>query len=41
MRVGGGMLVLLGIALVTGLWSRWAAWLQGLLTGTDPFIPAV
>jgi cytochrome c-type biogenesis protein len=41
MRVGGGMLVLLGIALVTGLWGRWAAWLQGLLTGADPFVPAV
>ncbi|HEY0188657.1 MAG TPA: cytochrome c biogenesis CcdA family protein [Cellulomonas sp.] len=41
MRVGGGLLVLLGIALVTGLWSSWATWLQGLLTGTAPFVPAV
>jgi len=41
MRVGGGLLLLLGIALVTGLWSTWARWLQGLLTGTDTFVPAV
>lgn len=41
MRVGGGLLLLLGVALVTGLWSAWAGWLQGLLTGADPFVPAV
>jgi cytochrome c-type biogenesis protein len=40
-RIGGGLLVLLGIALVTGLWSSWAAWLQGVLTGGDLFVPAV
>ncbi|WP_459349114.1 cytochrome c biogenesis CcdA family protein [Cellulomonas olei] len=41
MRVGGGLLILLGVALVTGLWSAWASWLQGLLTGAQPFVPAV
>ncbi|VTR78164.1 cytochrome c biogenesis CcdA family protein [Cellulomonas hominis] len=41
MRVGGALLILLGIALVTGLWSAWAGWLQGLLTGAQPFVPAV
>ena len=41
MRVGGGLLLLLGVALVTGLWSAWAGWLQGLLTGAEPFVPAV
>lgn len=41
MRVGGGLLILLGLALVTGLWSTWANWLQGLLTGAEPFVPAV
>lgn len=41
MRVGGGLLILLGLALVTGLWSTWASWLQGLLTGAEPFVPAV
>jgi cytochrome c-type biogenesis protein len=41
MRVGGGLLLVLGVALVTGLWSTWAMWLQGLLTGTQPFVPAV
>lgn len=41
MRVGGGLLLLLGIALVTGLWSTWASWLQGLLSGADAFVPAV
>ncbi len=28
MRLGGGMLVLLGLAMVTGLWGRLVAWLQ-------------
>ncbi|WP_454050820.1 cytochrome c biogenesis CcdA family protein [Cellulomonas sp. Marseille-Q8402] len=41
MRVGGALLLLLGAALVTGLWSTWATWLQGLLTGAGPFVPAV
>lgn len=41
LRVGGGLLVLLGLALVTGVWGQWAAWLQGLLTGADPFVPVV
>jgi cytochrome c-type biogenesis protein len=41
MRTGGTLLLLLGLALVTGLWSTWSAWLQGLLTGSTPFIPAV
>lgn len=40
-RTGGALLVLLGLALVTGLWGEWAAWLQGLLTGADAFVPAV
>ena len=40
-RVGGGMLVVLGVALATGLWSSWALWLQGLLTGSDVFVPVV
>ncbi|UFU02501.1 cytochrome c biogenesis protein CcdA [Ruania suaedae] len=29
MRIGGGLLILLGLAMVTGLWSELAAWLQG------------
>ncbi|MGN8247400.1 cytochrome c biogenesis CcdA family protein [Cellulomonas soli] len=41
MRAGGAMLVVLGLALVTGVWSQWAAWLQGLLTGGEPFVPVV
>jgi cytochrome c-type biogenesis protein len=41
LRVGGGMLVVLGLALVTGQWGHWAHWLQGLLTGTDQFVPVV
>ena len=41
MRVGGGLLVVLGLALVTGVWGMWAAWLQGLLTGGGAFVPAV
>jgi len=31
MRIGGGMLVLLGLALVTGLWNEFAGWVQGLV----------
>ena len=41
LRAGGGLLVVLGIALVTGMWGHWAAWLQGLLTGADQFVPVV
>jgi len=37
MRLGGGMLVVLGLALVTGVWGSWAAWLQGLFTGGGVF----
>lgn len=40
-RIGGGLLVVLGLAMVTGVWSTWAGWLQGLLTGTDGFVPVV
>ncbi len=28
MRIGGGMLVLVGLALVTGLWEQFASWVQ-------------
>ena len=41
LRAGGGLLVVLGLALVTGVWGHWAAWLQALLTGADPFVPVV
>lgn len=40
-RVGGGLLVVLGLAMVTGVWSTWAGWLQGLVTGTNGFVPVV
>ena len=39
MRVGGGLLVVLGLALVTGVWGQWAQWLQGVFT--DDFVPVV
>ncbi|WP_456845085.1 cytochrome c biogenesis CcdA family protein [Cellulomonas sp. P5_C6] len=41
MRLGGAMLVVLGIALVTGVWGTWSSWLQGVLVGGDPFVPVV
>lgn len=41
MRVGGAMLLLLGLAMVTGVWSTWANWLQGVLTDSQPFVPVV
>ncbi|WP_136519110.1 cytochrome c biogenesis CcdA family protein [Cellulomonas telluris] len=40
-RVGGGVLVVLGLALATGVWGTWSAWLQGVLTGADPFVPVL
>lgn len=33
MRIGGAMLVLVGLALVTGLWAHFAGWVQGLVAG--------
>ena len=41
MRAGGVMLVVLGVALVTGLWGSWAHWLQGVVTGQSGFVPVV
>ena len=41
MRFGGAMLVILGIALVTGVWGTWSSWLQGVLVGGDAFVPVV
>lgn len=41
LRVGGALLVLLGLALVTGVWDSWAQWLQGFLTADEPFVPVV
>lgn len=39
MRLGGALLVVLGLALVTGVWGQWAQWLQGALT--DDFVPVI
>lgn len=33
MRIGGAMLVVVGLALVTGLWGHFASWVQGLVAG--------
>ncbi|MGB2557289.1 cytochrome c biogenesis CcdA family protein [Cellulosimicrobium cellulans] len=33
MRIGGGLLVLIGLALVTGLWTTWTTSLQGWIGG--------
>lgn len=32
-RAGGGLLVLVGLALVTGLWAAWTSQLQGWISG--------
>lgn len=37
-QVGGAMLILLGILLVTGLWTRWIYSLQGLISGFEMVI---
>lgn len=33
MRIGGAMLLIIGLALITGLWDRWTQSLQGLIGG--------
>ena len=38
MRVGGVVLVVVGLALVTGLWSVWVQSLQGLVAGFRPVV---
>ncbi|WP_336707504.1 cytochrome c biogenesis CcdA family protein [Oerskovia sp. USHLN155] len=38
MRIGGGMLILIGLALVTGVWGTWTARLSGLITGFETVI---
>ena len=37
-RTGGGLLVLIGLALVTGLWGEWTQSLQGLVAGFRPVV---
>ena len=38
MRVGGTMLIVIGLALVTGLWGTWTQSLQGLVSGFEPVV---
>lgn len=38
MRVGGAMLIVIGLALVTGLWGTWTQSLQGLIGGFEPVV---
>ena len=38
MRLGGGLLVLIGLALVTGLWGRATALMQGWVVGFEPVV---
>ncbi|ACQ81496.1 cytochrome c biogenesis protein transmembrane region [Beutenbergia cavernae DSM 12333] len=38
MRIGGGLLILLGIALVSGLWMQWSQYLQGLVDGFETVV---
>lgn len=33
MRTGGALLVLIGLALITGVWARWTQAMQGLIAG--------
>ncbi|GAA2720179.1 cytochrome c biogenesis CcdA family protein [Cellulomonas aerilata] len=37
-RLGGGLLILIGLALVTGLWGAWTQSLQGLVAGFRPVV---
>ncbi|MGV8966757.1 MAG: cytochrome c biogenesis CcdA family protein [Cellulomonas sp.] len=38
MRLGGAMLIVIGLALVTGLWGTWTQSLQGLVSGFEPVV---
>src|SRR5690625_7174713 len=38
MRIGGGLLILIGIALVSGLWGAWVGSLQGLIGGFEAVV---
>jgi cytochrome c-type biogenesis protein len=38
MRIGGALLSVIGIALVTGLWGEWSRAMQGLINGTETVI---
>ncbi|HLS25335.1 MAG TPA: cytochrome c biogenesis protein CcdA [Beutenbergiaceae bacterium] len=38
MRIGGVMLVLIGLALVTGLWGALTQWMQGYIAGFETII---
>ena len=38
MRVGGGLLVIVGLALVSGLWGVWTQSLQGLIGGFETVV---
>src|SRR5690606_24130448 len=38
MRLGGGVLVLVGLALVTGVWGAWTSSLQGLIGGFETVV---
>ncbi|WP_345215431.1 cytochrome c biogenesis CcdA family protein [Georgenia halophila] len=37
-KLGGGLLVLLGLALVTGLWGTFSRYLQGLISGFETVV---
>lgn len=37
-RIGGALLVLIGLALVSGLWGMWTQSLQGLVAGFQPVL---
>ncbi|QTE31620.1 cytochrome c biogenesis protein CcdA [Pengzhenrongella sicca] len=38
MRLGGALLIVIGLALVTGLWGVWTQSLQGLVDGFEPVL---
>lgn len=38
MRIGGSLLILIGIALVSGLWGAWVRSLQGLIGGFETVV---
>ncbi len=39
--IGGGLMLVVGILMVTGIWEQFIAWIQSLVVGADGFKPVI